>query len=50
MKVNKSHISKQGKCTVQQYGVDAKMGGVLNVIEQRNYPVAPTEISNVARK
>lgn len=35
---------------VQQDGVDAKMGGDLSVNEQKIYGVAPTEISNVARK
>lgn len=47
---SKPHASKQGKFTVQQEGVDVKMGGDLNAIEQRIYSVAPTEISNVARK
>lgn len=47
---SKSHASKQGKCTVQQDGVDAEKGGDLSVIEQRIYPVAPTDISSVARK
>lgn len=47
---SKPHASKQGICTVQQDGVDAKMGGDLSVVEQRIYPVATTEISNVARK
>lgn len=32
---SKSHASKQGKYTVQQDGVDAKMGGDLSVVEQR---------------
>jgi len=30
---SKGNASKQGKCTVQQDGVDDKMGGVLKVIE-----------------
>lgn len=32
---SKSHASKKGKYTVQQDGVDAKMGGDLSVVEQR---------------
>lgn len=47
---SKSHASKQGKFTVRQDDVDAKMGGDLSAVEQRIYPAAPTEISNVARK
>lgn len=44
-----SQTSKQGKYTVKRESDEAKLG-VFNVIEQRNYPVAPTVISNVARK
>lgn len=47
---SKTHASKQEKFTVQQDGVGAKMGGDLSVNGQKIYPVAPTEISNMARK
>lgn len=45
-----SQTRKQGKYTVKQDSDEAKLGGVFNVIEQRNYAVAPTVISSRARK